>query len=94
MEMQQVRYFVALAQTLNFTRAAEHCNVSQPALTRAIQQILGLTERLLGMSGEPSAFSAQDVTEARAQVALWRQQVDALTMHVAGLTMQPPDRPQ
>ena len=39
MEMQQVRYFVALARELNFTRAAEHCNVSQPALTRAIQQL-------------------------------------------------------
>lgn len=39
MEMQQVRYFVALAETLNFTRAAERCNVSQPALTRAIQQL-------------------------------------------------------
>ena len=39
MEMQHVRYFVALARTLNFTRAAEHCNVSQPALTRAIQQL-------------------------------------------------------
>jgi DNA-binding transcriptional LysR family regulator len=39
MEMQQVRYFVALARTLNFTRAAEECNVSQPALTRAIQQL-------------------------------------------------------
>ncbi|MFD1612403.1 LysR family transcriptional regulator [Sphingomonas tabacisoli] len=41
MEMQQVRYFVALAQTLNFTRAADQCNVSQPALTRAIQQLEG-----------------------------------------------------
>lgn len=39
MEMQQVRYFVALSQVLNFTRAAEQCNVSQPALTRAIQQL-------------------------------------------------------
>ena len=39
MEMQQIRYFVALAETLNFTRAAERCNVSQPALTRAIQQL-------------------------------------------------------
>lgn len=39
MEMQQVRYFIALARTLNFTRAAEQCNVSQPALTRAIQQL-------------------------------------------------------
>src|SRR5262244_4414460 len=39
MEMHQVRYFLAVAETLNFTRAAEHCNVSQPALTRAIQQL-------------------------------------------------------
>ncbi len=41
MEMQQIRYFLALAQTLNFTRAAEECNVSQPALTRAIQALEG-----------------------------------------------------
>ena len=39
MEMQQVRYFLALARDLNFTRAAEHCNVTQPALTRAIQAL-------------------------------------------------------
>lgn len=37
MEMHQVRYFVALTETLNFTRAAERCNVSQPSLTRAIK---------------------------------------------------------
>ena len=47
MEMQQVRYFVALADTLNFTRAAEKCNVSQPALTRAIQQLEGEVGGLL-----------------------------------------------
>lgn len=39
MEMQQVRYFLAVAKTLNFTRAAEQCNVTQPALTRAIKQL-------------------------------------------------------
>ena len=39
MEMQQVRYFLALARTLNFTRAAEECNVSQPALTRSIKML-------------------------------------------------------
>src|SRR5215468_976079 len=39
MEMHQVRYFLAVADTLNFTRAAERCHVSQPALTRAIQQL-------------------------------------------------------
>lgn len=39
MELHQVRYFLALAQSLNFTRAAEQCNVSQPALTKAIQKL-------------------------------------------------------
>jgi DNA-binding transcriptional LysR family regulator len=39
MEMHQVRYFLALAESLNFTRAAEMCNVSQPALTRAIRKL-------------------------------------------------------
>lgn len=39
MEMQQIRYFLALARTLNFTRAAEECHVSQSALTRAIQAL-------------------------------------------------------
>jgi DNA-binding transcriptional LysR family regulator len=37
MEMHQVRYFLAVARTLNFTRAAEECNVAQPSLTRAIK---------------------------------------------------------
>jgi LysR family transcriptional regulator, hydrogen peroxide-inducible genes activator len=41
MEMHQVRYFLAVAKELNFTRAAEKCNVSQPSLSRAIQQLEG-----------------------------------------------------
>ncbi len=39
MEMHQVRYFLAVAHTLNFTRAADECNVTQPSLTRAIKQL-------------------------------------------------------
>ena len=39
MKIQQVRYFLALADKLNFTRAAEICNVSQSALTRAIKTL-------------------------------------------------------
>jgi len=37
MEMHQIRYFLGVARTLNFTRAATDCNVSQPSLTRAIK---------------------------------------------------------
>ncbi len=39
MEMHQIRYFLAVCRTLNFTRAAETCKVSQPALTRAIKTL-------------------------------------------------------
>lgn len=39
MELHQIRYFLALCDTLNFTRAAEHCNVTQPALSRAIRSL-------------------------------------------------------
>jgi DNA-binding transcriptional LysR family regulator len=39
MELSQVRYFVTLCRTLNFTRAAAQCNVTQPAFTRAIQKL-------------------------------------------------------
>jgi DNA-binding transcriptional LysR family regulator len=41
MEMHQVRYFLAVAEELNFSRAAEKCNVTQPSLSRAIQQLEG-----------------------------------------------------
>ncbi len=39
MEMHQIRYFLAVARTLNFTRAAEECFVAQPSLTRAIKNL-------------------------------------------------------
>lgn len=39
MEMHQIRYFLAVERERNFSRAAEHCNITQPALTRAIQKL-------------------------------------------------------
>jgi len=44
MEMHQIRYFLAVCEELNFTRAAQRCGVSQPSLTNAIKAL----ERQLG----------------------------------------------
>jgi DNA-binding transcriptional LysR family regulator len=39
MELAQARYFIAVCDTLNFTRAAELCNIAQPSLTASIKKL-------------------------------------------------------
>jgi len=39
METQHIRYFLAVSDELNFTRAAERCGVAQPTVTAAIQRL-------------------------------------------------------
>ncbi|MEW9921255.1 LysR family transcriptional regulator [Marimonas sp. MJW-29] len=39
MEMSQIRYMLAAAKHLNFTKAAAECNVSQPALTKGVKTL-------------------------------------------------------
>jgi DNA-binding transcriptional LysR family regulator len=56
MDLQQVRYFLALCKWLNFTRAAEACNVTQPALTKAIR-------RLEDELGGPLFFRERNLTQ-------------------------------
>ena len=41
MNMQAIQMFVAVAEELNFSRAAEKLFVSQPAISRQIQQLSG-----------------------------------------------------
>ena len=39
MQVQHIRYFLALVDELNFTRAARRCGVSQPSLTGCIRRL-------------------------------------------------------
>ncbi|HEY1944081.1 MAG TPA: LysR family transcriptional regulator [Roseiarcus sp.] len=39
MELRQLRYFLALARTLNFTRAAAESHIAQPPFSRQIRQL-------------------------------------------------------
>lgn len=39
MELDQLRYFLRVAERANFTRAAEELDISQPALSRSIQRL-------------------------------------------------------
>lgn len=39
MEVNQIRYFLAACETLNFSRAAEACDVAVPTLSRAIHRM-------------------------------------------------------
>ena len=63
MEMGQIRYVLAAAHHLNFTRAAEDCGVSQPALTKGIK---ALETELQRLKSQERPRIIQAIAEARA----------------------------
>jgi len=76
--------------------AAERAELIAARVTvaTASEQLLTLTETVLGVSGEPVELSPQELTDARSQAADWREQLEVLRVRIASLTVEPPDRPQ
>ena len=84
MELNQIRYFLNLADTLNFTEAAMRSGVSQPTLTRAIQRLeqeLGGT--LVYRDGKDSRLTAlgRDIRSEFAAIADSEQRVRAISLN-------------
>jgi DNA-binding transcriptional LysR family regulator len=84
MELNQIRYFLNLADTLSFTEAAMRSGVSQPTLTRAIQRLeqeLGGT--LVYRDGKDSRLTAlgRDIRSEFAEIADREQRVRAISLN-------------
>jgi len=84
MELNQIRYFLHLADTLNFTEAAMRSGVSQPTLTRAIQRLeqeLGGT--LVYRDGKDSRLTAlgRDIRAEFTAIADSEQRVRAISLN-------------
>lgn len=86
MELNQINYFINLAETLNFTAAARLSGVSQPSLTRAIRRLEEeLGGPLIYRDGKDSRLTGlgQDVeAEFRRKSSLPIKQIDT-SRHIA-----------
>jgi len=74
MELRQLRYFLALCRTMNFTRAAEEVNIAQPPFSRQISNLedeLGV--RLIDRDSRPMRLTASgEFFQERAQEIVTR----------------------
>ena len=71
MELDQLRYFLRVAERGNFTRAAEDLMISQPALSRSIQKL----EEELGQPVFERKARSVSLTDAGTRLQARAQQV-------------------
>lgn len=92
MELRHLRYFVAVAEELNFTRAAEKLHLAQPSLTRQIHnleeelgvRLLDRTRNQVSLTEEGRSF----LVDARRLVALSLESVKAVQRFSRGESAQ------
>ncbi len=73
MELRHLRYFVAVAEALSFTKAAENLRLAQPSLTRQIKDLEAEIEvRLIDRSGKGISLTQERVLSARRQAIAGR----------------------
>jgi len=92
MELRHLKYFVAVADALNFTKAAEHLHLAQPSLTRQIsnlEQEIGVrlfdrTKHRVSLTEEGRLF----VVDARRILAMALESVESVRRLSRGETGQ------
>lgn len=82
MELRHLRYFVAVAEERNFTRAAERLHIAQPPLSRQIQQL----EEILDVSLFVRGSRPLELSEAGRFFYGHAQQLLALSAEIVSMT--------
>ena len=92
MELRHLRYFVAVAEALNFTKAAEKLHLAQPSLTRQVKDLEAeIGVRLVDRSGKHISLTEEGrsfLTDAKRLLLECAESVEAVRRLSRGETGQ------